>query len=327
MELLTVDHVFNTQSNGTPVFTDTLDWITKAPVIFSNLPEVTANETSSLQVLSAHNNSDIAWRTMPDVTIADLEKKTQEAVQATNNAISATQNAQDIIKSLAIANEPNIETLKLLATSYYGVSYNEDTGYFQYSGLMDITSEQMAVMIANAVYDYGHPSNMAFMYANNPARANLFPRQCWDVDYGQTSMYNFCANTQFEVLYIPNKGDGIKTSNARNAFDNSSKLRRIIGYIDLSNVTTADNMHQIFKGCTSLEDCDIRKIKIDISFADCPSLTAQSVYKMLYNGLSDAELTNPVTITLHESAYNRAIQDPDVLQQLENHTKMLLAKA
>lgn len=327
MELLTVEHIFNKSSNNTPVFTDTLDWITKGPVIFSNLPEVTANETSSLQVLSAHDNSDIAWRTMPDVTISDLEQKTQEAIQATNNAISATQNAQDIIKSLAVSNEPNIETLKLLATSYYGVSYNEDTGYFQYAGLQDITLQQMAVMIVNAVYDYGYPSNMAFMYANSPARANLFPRLCWDVGYGQTSLYNFCANNQFEVLYIPNKGSGVKTGNARNAFGNSSKLRRIIGYIDLSNVTQKDNMDQIFKGCTSLEECDIRKVKLDISFADCPNLSTQSVYKLLYHGVPDSELTNPITITLHEAAYNRAIEDPDVLEQLENHTKMLLAKA
>ena len=75
--------------------------------------------------------------------------------------------------------------------------------------------------------------------------------------------------------------------------------------------------------CQSLETVYITGLKYNLSFADSARLSAASVLYMIQNEAA----TSAITITLHPTAYARAVADADVQTALAAHPNVSLASA
>lgn len=82
------------------------------------------------------------------------------------------------------------------------------------------------------------------------------------------------------------------------AFYGDYKLKRILGIIGFTSYQE-NNMNQAFSRCTALEDVFLYRLRKDVSFADCPNLSAESLMYMVSNKQGD----DPITITVHPTVY------------------------
>ena len=96
-----------------------------------------------------------------------------------------------------------------------------------------------------------------------------------------------------------------------------SNIRCILGLMQL-----IDRDVNVFAGCKSLKFVFLYKLGINVSFKDCPKLSKHCVRYMIENA-TDAT----ITITIHPTAYERAIADAGVQAALANKTNVSLAKA
>ncbi len=88
-----------------------------------------------------------------------------------------------------------------------------------------------------------------------------------------------------------------KYSNIFNMFYNQTKLKTILGAMDLSSCTNTSNA---FSSCSALEDIEFEKetIKISIYFTSCSLLSAESIQSII-DGLADLTGSTAQTLTVH----------------------------
>jgi hypothetical protein len=124
---------------------------------------------------------------------------------------------------------------------------------------------------------------------------------------------------RYEAHSKANTGSNYTNANCNWMFQNNRYLRKI-SELNMENTTSATSA---FDQCPSLEEVLITKLKISISFPASLKLTAASVAHMINN----VGTTNAITITLHATAYARAIADAAVQAALAAHTNVTLASA
>jgi hypothetical protein len=78
-----------------------------------------------------------------------------------------------------------------------------------------------------------------------------------------------------------------------------------------------------FQGCKELRTLSLKGLKSNVTFADSPYLTAGSVAYMINNEAS----AGAITITLHATAYTRAMASAAVQTALASHTNVSLVSA
>jgi hypothetical protein len=127
--------------------------------------------------------------------------------------------------------------------------------------------------------------------------------------------------TFYKNLTAQYDGAGLNVASLNNAFSGCSKLRQILGKILASGGSI--NTTNAFKGCALLEDLRLAGLGSNISFADSPNLSSESILYMIEN----ATATSAITITLHDDAYMTALNDDYILSALENHPNVKLASA
>ena len=87
-------------------------------------------------------------------------------------------------------------------------------------------------------------------------------------------------------------------------FERCPKLKKIIGQLDIRNITSDVNVARMFYQCGLLEDVRISSLKVNISFANSPLISLESLQFMITNAAN----TSPITVTVHADVYAK-IQD------------------
>lgn len=206
-----------------------------------------------------------------------------------------------------------------------GAVYNETTGYYELNGLTDITEKEMSDIYINGAFS----NVLGSGWMNKDARTNFInSRLITNISYGISTSQRVdwqCLAINNKILEVFNVGTGtskagIPVDNFGYVFIGCSKLKRIIGVINLRR--EYQNYWNSFRGCSSLEDLSIKVIN-SISFADCPNLSNASILYMIQN----ATPKNDMTITLHPTAYARAMANADIVAALQAHPNVSLASA
>lgn len=185
-----------------------------------------------------------------------------------------------------------------------GAVWNANTGYWQLNpeqgGLTNITTSEMRVMYNE--YSAHWVNAMDGLFAYSKTRTNLLGKlvDCgWGYITNNTN-WMFLDARNMEVAYLAESSSSLFTlTNANGMFFRTHKLKTIIGVLDF---TSASGISEMFAQCYALENVRCRNLKQDISFADSPLLSKESLLYMIRNSVQGAEFT----ITLHPDVYQKA---------------------
>ena len=189
-----------------------------------------------------------------------------------------------------------------------GAVWNATTGYWEMYDMTDITNEEM-----RKVYNLGH-FNTGYscpLYASGSrsvawVRFNL-PRTGAYALYMSSGSALASTNARIEFINLcpfTNIETNCQMLNMQNSFYRCTSLRKIFGIIEMSLTT---NTTDTFKDCSSLVDVTIKNLKQNISFADSPLLSKESLLYMIENCASNAAFT----ITLHPEVYAKCTDSED----------------
>lgn len=203
-----------------------------------------------------------------------------------------------------------------------GAVYNEATGYFEANSLVDLTYEDMQkIMIESGGKPFSVSSPGLFKASTGNGRTVLFPiAKATSIGTTRTTDFSVIvdSNTTIEDFTL-NTNSGLSLIKSISyAFFNARRLRTI--NLDMGQ---ADSVSAAFTGCKALQRAFLRGLKVSIPFGSSPLLTTESILYMINN----ASTTATITITLHKTAYARAMADESILAALEAHTNISLASA
>lgn len=186
-----------------------------------------------------------------------------------------------------------------------GAVWNEDTGYWEFYDMKDITNIEMSRALARGSW-YAGPSTIGVLAAFNSQslnaiRFNVARTGAWGVT--QDMDYFATTNSYIEFVNMTHDNNLVAmpftyVTYLNESFNGCSNLRRIYGELELSNV---NGVRDAFKGCAKLESVLLYGLKYSISFADSPLLSKESLLYMINNCASDVSFT----IILHPDAHNR----------------------
>ena len=94
----------------------------------------------------------------------------------------------------------------------------------------------------------------------------------------------------------------------------------VIPCIDMQSDSVANNTFYL---CHKLGKASIKNLCVNISFAQSPVISSDSVLYIINNEATKV----PITITLHKVAYARLATDADIVEALNNHPLVSLASA
>lgn len=185
-----------------------------------------------------------------------------------------------------------------------GAVYNQNTGFYELNGLTDITEEQMRTIYIQTnptkrVADLCSVLNAAsirtnFAFLNRGGNKNI---DCY-------AAFNNCTNLEVVALGA-REGDNFYPSRVHYMFTNCTKLRRIIGVLNVVSIESHSNPFiNTFSGCISLETLLLLNLKNNVSFANSPLISFGSLKYMITNTVN----TSPITVTVHSDVYDK-IQD------------------
>jgi len=210
-----------------------------------------------------------------------------------------------------------------------GAVFNETTGYFELNGLTDISYVEMGRIYSSPHMTQNAPSwERRYSGAGYAIRTIIPFKTTLEASAAGTGgiVSMFLANTSLERIVFGitrnDYADSITVQSANYAFASCSHLKSIHRMTMYTTVST-QSFTNCFQNCISLEDIELRRVGKSVGFPDSPRLTAASVAYMINNEIS----TSAITITLHATAYARAIADADVQAALAAHTNVTLASA
>lgn len=179
-----------------------------------------------------------------------------------------------------------------------GAAYNDDTGYYELNGLTDITEEQMReIYFECAGVTNGLDYEMSLAYKRG-IRTTL---KNWTNTGGfflGIKINGCCMNcSKLEVFDPLRNGSIIYSSSIRYAFRFCSRLRTIVPTLRVSSAN--DELVETFRACAALETVKLQGLKKDVSFADSPKISLESLQYLVDN----AENSSAITVTVHADVY------------------------
>lgn len=211
-----------------------------------------------------------------------------------------------------------------------GAIFNATSGYFELNGLTDLSYEEMRV-IYNDTPRTARRLNRLFGWFKG--RTNL-PFVFTDTDgmiadpvnnlFEDMQFVNGLAGSNLEVFNIPCTTVQVAsyTANFRNI---ASFLHKADYLHELKHpfIITGNISNIAFGDAVSLQEISIRQLNANIPFTKCSRLSVASILYMIQNEAA----TSAIIITLHATAYARAMADSDIQEALENHPNVSLASA
>lgn len=207
-----------------------------------------------------------------------------------------------------------------------GAVFNETSGYFELNGLKDISYEEMQ-KIYNALTQ-ADSRNFTFIFYSLPIRTNLpfiwYGRNCDGPDAnrsGGASLANAFAYSDLEVVLMPPPIRG--NTSSFSAISSLMYSAQYIKRIENAFIYSGNAAPTAFAfSSASLEYMHLQGAKWNFAIASSV-FEPESVAYIINN----VGTTSPITITLHATAYARAIADTDVQTALSAHTNVSLASA
>lgn len=183
-----------------------------------------------------------------------------------------------------------------------GAVYNEKTGFYELNGLTDITEEQM-----RSIYIQTHGAQRMHDRSNvlegaTTIRTNLPFRNNFGIGLDGKFRCTFLQCSSLEVACVTSSV--VYAANVAYMFESCLKLKKVIGILDVRNITDSIYVTRIFLGCELLEDVRIANLKVNISFAQSPLLSLESLQYLINNAAN----TSAITVTVHADVYAK-IQD------------------
>lgn len=125
-------------------------------------------------------------------------------------------------------------------------------------------------------------------------------------------LYYLCGNSSYiETLLLTNNKLAYASS-IHCMFANTRRIVRIFPAISI-NTTAAANISGSFKNAKTLKECELQKIVLSVSYADCPLIYKRSILGVI----NTCNPKSAITITLHPDAYARIVNQPDIIAALE----------
>lgn len=180
-----------------------------------------------------------------------------------------------------------------------GAVWNADTGYWEFIGVNDMTNEDMREEILlgnNRIYSAANLINLATIERVIFGRVNLL----LDAEWNALSADNLAPfNERLEVIqFSTRKNDVVFIQSFGWGCYGCKRLRSFFNIMDVSKA----NIGSAFGGCVALETIMLRGLNKDVSFADSPLLSKESLLYMIRNSVQGVE----ITITLHPAVYQKA---------------------
>lgn len=184
-----------------------------------------------------------------------------------------------------------------------GAKFNDETGYYELNGILDIAENEMY-----EIYNYANLSNISNPFtgtlygSSKKTRTNIPYRADTDNGYEFFKMNTFCRlNGDIEICILGTIG--VKADN--NTFDSCPKLRIVknlynrhdetYGDFDVNTITD-----KIFNSCPKIESARVSKIKISCEFAKSSPYID---YNSVRFAIAKAVNTEAITITVHPTTY------------------------
>lgn len=193
-----------------------------------------------------------------------------------------------------------------------GATFNETTGYFELNGLTDISYGEMLQIYTKSIGGLPFSTVRNSQFANYALRTTV---QLFFPSGYSTSINHMYASSGIYMAYMVGCNN---LGNTQNVFNGCNKLKKVFGTL---KATSWNNV--CFTNCYSLEEIQISSLKNSLYFNQSSKLSTSSIAFMITNEAS----TSAITITLHPTAYARAIADSDVQAALAAHTNVTLAQA
>lgn len=202
----------------------------------------------------------------------------------------------------------------------YGDSYVHKAHHWHLNELGDLTNEEMRQIYSADIGDGMHWNRILAYY---PLRTHKgFYYYGYNSDSGQfrdMSIMNGIMNTKLVTFLMPPTVHNVIPSfqNPTSFLYNSKQLTKILNPFKLAhNIGSAG-----FLNATNLQEMRLHSVAWSISFASCSNLSNASILYMIENAVAAN-----ITITLHASAYDRAMADADI-QAAMTSKQVNLAKA
>lgn len=120
-------------------------------------------------------------------------------------------------------------------------------------------------------------------------------------EYGLWKSWSGIFDRCWALKYVSCQGASrFELNEADSMFNACSSLVAVLSEIGCGSLTSVKNM---FSGCVKLESVKLRNVNCDISFADSPLISLESLRFMVDNRL--ASQTKPITITVHPVVYTK----------------------
>ena len=207
-----------------------------------------------------------------------------------------------------------------------GAVFNDSTGYYELNGILDIHEAEMMNIynesnrwtITAGLFSYSsirtcfQPQKTTVLWFSNATAA--INQQNFFRDATNLITVNVCP---FGV-----EGGGLKLgTNSSTIFYNCRSLRDVFGILNASDTTSFGTSP--FYNCVQLSNINIFGIKCSVSIGNSSKLTTNSILYMIKNSVT----TTAITITLHATAYARAIVDADIITALSSKPLITLVSA
>lgn len=186
------------------------------------------------------------------------------------------------------------------STTVYG-GFDYTTGKFTaYNTLTDITPEQAVKILDCGLGGRNLNKDSRYCFFDIRDVRTLPPLTAY-TEINSTYLFD---ESLFEVLGFAEQtwvSVGITLLNGNGTFRLCTKLKKIVGVVNVSSIT--EPMNNTFDGSTLLESVSIYRLATSISFASCPLISLASLQYLVTNASSSIPASAPITVTVHADVY------------------------
>lgn len=198
--------------------------------------------------------------------------------------------------------------------------FNAETGYFEYQGITNLAYDEMRAaytvgrnMFSNGIGNYLY----AVQYRDNITSGVSDKLRCilhypTFNEMGHYRLHGFCRYLKFLEIGVVNEAFGtvsVINDGLNYAFTGCSTLRSC-GYFEVSQLKSTPFA---FTGNPSLESVYLKGLKVNVNLGSSPLLKEDCILYMIQNAA-----TTGITITLHPTAYDRAMSNEEITAAMES---------
>ena len=286
----TIEDILRVVATGTPLNVDYGSLMTAVhkhlPIFVKEFPDYPGiNSCSSLY-------EDLLYlRIMTIYSIITIDIPSDGIIGKDNISVA------DLVGNGVIATTPSGDPMHYMFEAA-GATWNKDTQLWALDEIDDLTTDEVRLM-----YSKWNKALFPFAYNDKDKIRTIFPF----VGYSSNGATNVLSNPNIEII-PPATGNNIISGSVASWFYNCHNLRKIKVVLDNNDFNSAN-----FAACYKLEEVRIERLKKSVSFKDSPLLSNESILYMF----EKSNAVDPIAITLHPQAYERAMADPAIIAATE----------